>query len=49
MSADSILTCRDCGQAFTYTSGEEDFYASRAYNEPGRCLNCRDARKSQRD
>jgi CxxC-x17-CxxC domain-containing protein len=49
MSADSVLTCRDCGQAFTFTSGEQDFYASRGYSEPGRCPDCRAARKSQRD
>ena len=29
MSADTTLTCRDCGQAFTFTSGEQEFYASR--------------------
>jgi len=42
MSADTTLTCRDCGQAFTFTSGEQDFYA-------GRCPECRAARKAQRD
>jgi len=49
MSADVTLTCRDCGQNFTFTSGEQDFYASRGYSEPGRCADCRAARKSQRD
>jgi len=49
MSADTTLTCRDCGQAFTFTSGEQDFYASRGFSEPGRCADCRAARKSQRD
>lgn len=48
MSADTILTCRDCGQAFTFTSGEQDFYASRGFSEPGRCPDCRAANKSQR-
>ena len=40
MSADMILTCRDCGQAFTFTSGEQDFYASRWFQrtEPLRRL-----------
>src|SRR5438093_10214797 len=41
MSADTTLTCRDCGQAFTFTSGEQEFYASRGYSEPGRCPACR--------
>jgi CxxC-x17-CxxC domain-containing protein len=49
MSADTTLTCRDCGQAFTFTSGEQDFYAARGYTEPTRCPDCRAARKSQRE
>jgi CxxC-x17-CxxC domain-containing protein len=49
MSADTTLTCRDCGQAFTFTSGEQDFYASRGFSEPSRCADCRAARKQQRD
>jgi hypothetical protein len=48
MSADTTLTCRDCGQAFTFTSGEQDFYAARGYSEPGRCPDCRAARKAER-
>jgi CxxC-x17-CxxC domain-containing protein len=49
MSADTTLTCRECGQAFTFTSGEQDFYASRGFSEPSRCVDCRAARKAQRD
>jgi CxxC-x17-CxxC domain-containing protein len=49
MPADATLTCRDCGQAFTFTSSEQDFYASRGYSEPGRCPDCRAARKAERD
>ena len=48
MSADTTLTCRDCGQAFTFTSGEQDFYAARGYSEPGRCPDCRASRKAER-
>jgi CxxC-x17-CxxC domain-containing protein len=49
MSADTTLTCRDCDQAFTFTAGEQDFYASRGFSEPSRCADCRAARKAQRD
>ena len=49
MSADTTLTCRDCGQAFVFTSGEQAFYASRGFSEPTRCADCRAARKAQRD
>ncbi len=44
---DQSLTCRDCGQPFTFTAGEQEFYASRGLtNTPGRCPDCRAARKS---
>ena len=47
--SDKILTCRDCGRTFTFTAGEQEFYAQRGYtNEPGRCPECRAARKAQR-
>jgi CxxC-x17-CxxC domain-containing protein len=49
MSADATLTCRDCGQAFTFTSGEQDFYAARGFSEPSRCADCRAANRAQRD
>lgn len=49
MPADTTLTCRDCGQRFIFTSGEQDFYASRGYSEPSRCPDCRAARKAERD
>ena len=45
---DKTLTCRDCGQPFTFTTGEQEFFASRGFtNEPGRCPECRAARKAQ--
>src|SRR5919198_5258546 len=48
MSTDTILTCRDCGQTFTFTSGEREFFASRGYSEPARCPDCRARRKADR-
>ena len=49
MFQDRTLTCRDCGQQFAFTAGEQEFYQSRGLtNEPGRCPECRAARKSQR-
>lgn len=48
MAGDSTLTCRDCGQSFVFTSGEQEFYASRGFSEPSRCPDCRAARKSER-
>jgi CxxC-x17-CxxC domain-containing protein len=46
--SDRTITCRDCGQAFTFTAGEQAFYAERGYSEPQRCANCRAERKAQR-
>ena len=44
---DRILTCRDCGQDFTFSAGEQEFYASRNLtNDPSRCPSCRAARRS---
>lgn len=43
---DQTLYCRDCNQEFTFTVGEQEFYASRGLtNTPGRCPECRAARK----
>ena len=48
--ADKTLTCRDCGMAFTFTAGEQDFYAQKGFeNEPTRCPSCRQARKQERN
>jgi CxxC-x17-CxxC domain-containing protein len=49
MSGDTTLTCRDCGQGFTFTAGEQDFYTSRGFSEPTRCPDCRAARRAERD
>ena len=45
--ADKPLTCRDCGQAFVFTTGEQEFFAQKGFtNEPSRCPECRSARKA---
>ena len=47
MYEDKILKCKDCGAEFTFTAGEQEFYAERGFqNEPQRCKPCRDARKN---
>ena len=46
---DRTLQCRDCGREFVWTAGEQEFYASRGLvNQPGRCPECRAARKAER-
>jgi CxxC-x17-CxxC domain-containing protein len=47
--ADRVLNCRDCGQGFTFTAGEQEFFASKGFeNEPSRCADCRAVRKASR-
>jgi len=46
--ADQQLTCRDCGNSFVFTDGEQEFYASKNLSAPQRCKDCRSARKAER-
>ena len=48
MFEDKTLVCKECGNEFVFTAGEQEFYAERGFkNEPQRCKSCRDARKAQ--
>ena len=47
MYQDKTLVCKECGAEFTFSAGEQEFYAERGFqNEPQRCKACRDARKN---
>ena len=46
---DKTLTCSDCNNSFTFSAEEQEQFQSRGYtNEPKRCPECRQARKSER-
>lgn len=45
---DKALTCGDCGQEFTFTASEQEFYAQRQFSDPRRCPTCRAVRKAAR-
>ncbi len=45
---DKTLTCVDCGNEFTFSASDQEFYSSRGYQEPKRCPNCRQARRNSR-
>lgn len=46
MYEDKTLVCKDCGQEFVFTAGEQEFYDSKGFeNEPQRCKECRDKKK----
>ena len=49
MYTDRSIACIDCGQEFTFTAGEQEFYAQRGFSEsPKRCPSCRQIKKAQR-
>ena len=42
MYEDKTLTCKDCGQEFVFTAGEQEFYAEKGFqNEPQKRRNCK--------
>ena len=44
---DITLTCRDCGEEFVFTAGEQQFYAEKGFkNQPKCCKACRDKKKN---
>ncbi|HEY4711474.1 MAG TPA: zinc-ribbon domain containing protein [Dehalococcoidia bacterium] len=46
---DKTLQCADCGSTFTFSAAEQEFFQSKGYtNEPKRCPNCRQTRKTER-
>ena len=45
---DKSITCSDCGATFSFTTGEQEFYASKGLtSEPKRCAPCRQAKKQK--
>lgn len=49
MYNDEYLRCVDCGRDFVFTAGEQEFFASKGFqNKPNRCPECRAARKGSR-
>ena len=47
MFEDKTLTCRECGAEFTFSASEQEFYASKGFqNQPSRCPACRAARNA---
>ncbi len=47
---DKSIQCADCGATFTHSVEDQEFYQSKGYtNEPKRCPDCRQKRKSERN
>ena len=47
MAEDQQLICSDCGQSFTFTAEDQEFFRERGYSAPKRCKNCRQAKKNE--
>lgn len=38
---DKVINCVDCGNQFTFTEGEQQYYMDKGLNVPKRCPACR--------
>jgi CxxC-x17-CxxC domain-containing protein len=48
MFNDKVLNCKECDKDFEFTVSEQEFFAQKGFtNEPGRCPECRAARKAK--
>lgn len=47
--SDQTLSCRECGNAFVWSAGEQEFYQQKGLtNVPQRCPECRRKAKEER-
>ena len=45
---DKKIICKDCGNEFVFTVGEQEFYKEKGFdNDPVRCDDCRRSRNQQ--
>jgi CxxC-x17-CxxC domain-containing protein len=46
---DKSIQCSDCGTTFIFSAEDQEYFQSKGYvNDPKRCPECRQARKSER-
>lgn len=44
---DRTITCVECGSAFTFSTEDQEYHASKGYtNDPKRCPSCRQSRRA---
>lgn len=41
MKEDQVIQCKDCGEEFTFTVGEQIFFEKNNFTPPSRCKKCR--------
>ena len=42
---DITIKCKDCGEEFTFSAEEQEFYKSKGFQQPIRCKSCRRIKK----
>ena len=48
MFNDKVLNCKECSKDFEFTVSEQELFAQKGFtNNPGRCPECRAARKAK--
>jgi len=47
--ADQWIACRNCGEQFLWSAGEQAYYAARKITAPRCCRNCRAVRKAENE
>jgi CxxC-x17-CxxC domain-containing protein len=45
---DRTVVCEDCGEEWTFSADEQQFFNDRGYQTPKRCKPCRQKRKMSR-
>src|SRR5271155_3526877 len=48
MTTEKQIQCTACGNEFTFTVEEQEFYESKGFQPPRKCKPCRDAAKQSR-
>lgn len=49
MYQDKIIVCKDCGNQFSFSAGEQEFFSQKGFeNRPVRCKDCRAKRKANK-
>ena len=44
-----VIKCSDCGNEFTWTVGEQEFYTQKNFVPPKRCSKCRQIKKQRQE
>ena len=42
-----LIACADCHELFTWTSGEQEFFAAQGFQTPKRCRPCRGKKREK--